>query len=39
VQTEEVSRRAKIQLLTLLNDRTPVENLDVTGPFDFTDRI
>jgi outer membrane protein, heavy metal efflux system len=40
VQTAEVNlRTAKIQLLTLLNDRTPVEQLDVTGPFDFTDRI
>jgi cobalt-zinc-cadmium efflux system outer membrane protein len=29
----------KIQLLTLLNDRTPVEQFDVTGPFDFTDQI
>ncbi|MCU1258732.1 MAG: outer rane efflux protein [Bryobacterales bacterium] len=32
-------RTAKIQLLTLLNDRTPVEQFDVTGPFDFTDQI
>jgi cobalt-zinc-cadmium efflux system outer membrane protein len=28
-------RTAKIQLLQLLNDRTPVEQFDVTGPFDF----
>ena len=28
-------RTAKIQLLTLLNDRTPVDQFDVTGPFDF----
>jgi cobalt-zinc-cadmium efflux system outer membrane protein len=28
-------RTAKIQLLALLNDRTPVEQFDVTGPFDF----
>lgn len=35
-QTSEVNlRTAKIQLLTLLNDRTPVEQFDVTGPFDF----
>jgi len=35
--TAEVSlRTAKIQLLTLLNDRTPVEQFDVTGPYDFT---
>ncbi|HET9321077.1 MAG TPA: TolC family protein [Bryobacteraceae bacterium] len=40
VQTAEVNlRTAKIQLLTLLNDRTPVEQFDVTGPFDFTERI
>jgi len=30
-------RTAKIQMLTLLNDRTPVENFDVNGPFDFND--
>jgi cobalt-zinc-cadmium efflux system outer membrane protein len=36
-QTAAVNlRNAKIQLLTLLNDRaTPVEQFDVTGPFDF----
>ena len=28
-------RTAKIQLLMLLNDRTPVEQFDVTGPYDF----
>jgi outer membrane protein, heavy metal efflux system len=40
LQTAEVNlRTAKIQLLTLLNDRTPVEQLDVTGPFDFIDQI
>ncbi len=32
-------RTAKIQLLTLLNDRTPIERFDVTGPFDFTETI
>lgn len=32
-------RTAKIQLLTLLNDRTPVEQFDADGPFDFSDRI
>ncbi len=32
-------RTAKIQLLTLLNDRTPVDQFDVTGPFDFMDQI
>jgi cobalt-zinc-cadmium efflux system outer membrane protein len=30
-------RTAKIQLLQLLNDRTPVEQFDVTGPFDFSE--
>jgi len=40
LQTAEVNlRTAKIQLLMLLNDRTPVEQLDVTGPFDFSDQI
>ena len=32
-------RTAKIQLLQLLNDRTPVEQFDVTGPFDFPDGL
>jgi cobalt-zinc-cadmium efflux system outer membrane protein len=32
-------RTAKIQLLTLLNDRTPVDRFDVSGPFDFMDQI
>ena len=31
-------RTAKIQLLTLLNDRTPIEPFDVTGPFEFTEQ-
>jgi outer membrane protein, heavy metal efflux system len=36
VQTAEVNvRTAKIQLLALMNDRTPVEQFDVTGPFEF----
>src|ERR1700677_3952215 len=40
VQTALVSlRTAKIQLLMLLNERTPVEQFDVTGPFDFTTDI
>lgn len=30
-------RTAKIQLLQLLNARTPLDQFDVTGPFDFTD--
>jgi cobalt-zinc-cadmium efflux system outer membrane protein len=32
-------RTAKIQLLMLLNDRTPIERFDVEGPFDFTDEL
>jgi cobalt-zinc-cadmium efflux system outer membrane protein len=40
LQTAEVNlRTAKIQLLALLNDRTPVEQLDVTGPFDFSNQV
>jgi cobalt-zinc-cadmium efflux system outer membrane protein len=40
LQTAEVNlRTAKIQLLTLLNERTPVEQFDVTGPFDFSTQI
>jgi len=38
IQTAIVNlRTAKIQLLQLLNDRTPVETFDVVGPFDFSD--
>lgn len=32
-------RTAKIQLLQLLDDRTPVEKFDVNGPFDFSDAL
>jgi outer membrane protein, heavy metal efflux system len=40
LQTAEVNlRTAKIQLLTLLNDRTPVEQFDVTGLYDFSRQI
>ncbi|HWO39427.1 MAG TPA: TolC family protein [Candidatus Acidoferrum sp.] len=40
VQTAEVSlRTAKIELLTLLNDRSPIEQFDVAGPFDFHDQL
>jgi outer membrane protein, heavy metal efflux system len=40
LQTAEVNlRTAKIQLLTLLNDRTAVEEFDVTGRFDFSAQI
>ncbi|MFZ1009924.1 MAG: TolC family protein [Candidatus Sulfotelmatobacter sp.] len=40
VQTAEVNLwTAKIQMLTLLNDRTPVEQFDIVGVFDFNDQI
>ena len=40
LQTAEVSlRTAKIQLLALLNDRTPIDRFDVIGPFDFTTQL
>jgi cobalt-zinc-cadmium efflux system outer membrane protein len=40
VQTAEVNlRTAKIQLLQLLNDRTPVDQFDVVGPFDFSEQL
>jgi cobalt-zinc-cadmium efflux system outer membrane protein len=40
LQSADVSLRTeKIQLLTLLNDRTPVEQFDVAGIFDFNDQI
>jgi cobalt-zinc-cadmium efflux system outer membrane protein len=40
LQTADVNLRvAKIQLLMLLNDRTPVEQFDVTGPFDFSEQV
>jgi outer membrane protein, heavy metal efflux system len=40
LQTAEVNlRTAKIQLLTLLDDRTPVDEFDVIGPFDFSEQI
>jgi len=32
-------RTAKIQLLQMLNDRTPLDQFDVTGPFDFSDAL
>jgi len=32
-------RTSKIQILTLLNDRTPVDRFDVNGLFDFSDLI
>src|SRR5208337_623780 len=40
LQTAEVNlRTAKIQLLMLLNDRTPVEQLDVIGLFEFSEQV
>jgi outer membrane protein, heavy metal efflux system len=40
LQSADVNlRTAKIQLLTMLNDRTPIEQFDVTGPYDFTDQL
>ncbi|MBV8891782.1 MAG: TolC family protein [Acidobacteria bacterium] len=40
LRTAEVNlRTAKIELLTLLNDRTPVEQFDDTGPYDFRDQL
>jgi cobalt-zinc-cadmium efflux system outer membrane protein len=40
VQTAQVDlRTAKIQLLTLLNDRTPIEKVDIAGAFAFNEEI
>jgi outer membrane protein, heavy metal efflux system len=40
VQVAEVNLRTeKIQMLMLLNDRTPVDQFDVVGVFDFSDQI
>ncbi|MGA8672444.1 MAG: TolC family protein [Terracidiphilus sp.] len=40
IQTAIVNlRTAKIQLLQLLDERTPVEQFDVSGPFDFSDNL
>lgn len=36
---EESLENAKIQLLTLLNDRPRIDQFDVTGPFDFNDQL
>jgi cobalt-zinc-cadmium efflux system outer membrane protein len=39
-ETADVNvRTSKIQLLQLLNDRTPVDQFDVTGPFEFLDEL
>jgi cobalt-zinc-cadmium efflux system outer membrane protein len=32
-------RTSKIQLLMLLNDQTPIQQFDVSGPFDFADEL
>ncbi len=32
-------RTSKIQLLMLLNERTPIEQFDVTGPFTFSEKL
>src|ERR1035437_3317424 len=40
LQTAEVSlRTAKIQLLQLLDDRTPVDQFDAEGPFEFSPEL
>jgi cobalt-zinc-cadmium efflux system outer membrane protein len=40
IQTAIVNlRTSKIQLLQLLDDRTPVDKFDVIGPFDFSDQL
>jgi outer membrane protein, heavy metal efflux system len=40
LQTAEVNlRTAKIQLVALLNDRTPVDQFDVAGPFNFSAQL
>lgn len=40
VQTAEVDlRTAKIQLLTLLDDQTPIEQFEVTGAYDFNAQL
>ncbi|MGC9291248.1 MAG: TolC family protein [Acidobacteriaceae bacterium] len=40
LQAAEVNlRTAKIQLLQLLNERTPVDRFDVTGPFEYAETL
>jgi outer membrane protein, heavy metal efflux system len=40
VQTAEVNLRTeKIQMLTLMNDRTPIDQFEVEGTFDFNDQL
>jgi outer membrane protein TolC len=38
-KTDLQTAPARIQLETLLNDRTPIEQFDVTRPFEFTEQI
>jgi cobalt-zinc-cadmium efflux system outer membrane protein len=40
LETADVNvRTAKIQLLLLLNDQTPIDQFDVTGPFEFSEAL
>jgi cobalt-zinc-cadmium efflux system outer membrane protein len=40
LETADVNlRTAKIALLTLLNDRTPIDQYDVSGTFDFSEQL
>ncbi len=40
LQTAEVNlRTAKIQMLQLLNEQTPIDRFDVQGPFEFADQL
>jgi cobalt-zinc-cadmium efflux system outer membrane protein len=40
LQAAEVSlRTAKIQMLALLNERTPIDQLDLIGPYDFSEQL
>src|SRR6266403_960202 len=40
LQTAEINLlTAKVQLLALLNDRTPAEQFDLSGPYDFSNQI
>jgi cobalt-zinc-cadmium efflux system outer membrane protein len=36
---QENLENAKIQLLTLLNSRMPVDDFDITGPYDFSEQL
>lgn len=40
LQTAQANlRTAKIQLLQLLNEKTPIDQFDVQGPFDYSDQL